>query len=105
MKISFIFRQAMSGRAVESGLDGRLTLEDESHFRLDAVQTALGQEVPLLLYADGEYLYLDVSGRKSKLPFGDMTDGLLVTGLRKQNLNQKTQKKERARPAAPRSAI
>lgn len=77
MEIGFIFRQAMSGRAVESGLDGRLTLEDESHFRLDAVQTALGQEVPLLLYADGEYLYLDASGRKSKLPFGDMADGLL----------------------------
>lgn len=41
-------------------------MENETKYRIEFTQTALGQEIPMSIYRDGAYTYTDMMGMKVK---------------------------------------
>lgn len=66
LQIDAVMKQAMTGMTVETGLKGRFLMENETKYRIEFTQTALGQEIPMSIYRDGAYTYTDMMGMKVK---------------------------------------
>ena len=47
LQIDAVMKQAMTGMTVETGLKGRFLMENETKYRIEFTQTALGQEIPM----------------------------------------------------------
>ena len=50
LQIDAVMKQAMTGMTVETGLKGRFLMENETKYRIEFTQTALGQEIPMSIY-------------------------------------------------------